>query len=208
MSQAAALGCREGAMWDFKEAMLNSKTARASQEDYDRRRTTPSRRRSFLGFLLGAGGASVGALLSVPLLRFVIHPLIRGTIPLAWTEVGEVKEFASATSPVKRLIKIEQRDGWRKLVTEKALYVCKDADGRLTAFSSICPHLGCSLAWHDENNNFVCPCHNGQFSADGKLLGGPPPRGMDLLECKVVDDKLMVHYQYFRQLIPNREVIA
>jgi len=195
-------------MWDVKEEMLGGKTARASQESYDRRRTPPSGRRSFLGFLLGAGGASVGALLSVPLLRFVLHPLIRGTIPLAWTEIGEVKEFASVTAPVKRLIKIEQRDGWRKLVSEKALYVCKDADGRLSAFSSICPHLGCSLAWHDEKNNFVCPCHNGQFSADGKLLGGPPPRGMDLLECKVVDDKLMVHYQYFRQLIPNKEVIA
>ncbi len=73
---------------------------------------------------------------------------------------------------------------------------------------SICPHLGCSVSWHDEENNFVCPCHNGQFTADGKLMGGPPPRGLDLLECKVEDGKLIVHYQYFRQLVPNKEVIA
>jgi menaquinol-cytochrome c reductase iron-sulfur subunit len=188
--------------------MLTGRSFDTSSESYDRRQPTTLGRRSFLGFLLAAGSASVGALLSVPLLRFVIHPLIKGTIPLAWTEVGEVKEFSSVTAPVKRLIKIEQRDGWRKLVSEKALYVCKDASGRLSAFSSICPHLGCSVAWHDEKNNFVCPCHNGQFTADGKLLGGPPPRGMDLLECKIEDGKLMVHYQYFRQLIPNKEVIA
>ncbi len=122
--------------------------------------------------------------------------------------VVDRSDFDSVTSPVKRLVKIEQRDGWRKLVSEKAIYVCKDANGKLSAFSSICPHLGCSVSWHDEENNFVCPCHNGQFTADGKLMGGPPPRGLDLLECKVEDGKLIVHYQYFRQLVPNKEVIA
>lgn len=189
------------------EEMLTRKAA-DFPPGYDRRQDPSSGRRSFLGFLLAAGGASVGALLSVPLLRFVIHPLIRGTIPSRWTEIGSVGDFASVTSPVQKVVKIEQRDGWRKLVTEKALYVCKDADGKLSAFSSICPHLGCSVAWHDEKNNFVCPCHNGQFSAEGKLLAGPPPRGMDLLESKIEDGKLMVHYQYFRQLLPNKEVIA
>jgi menaquinol-cytochrome c reductase iron-sulfur subunit len=192
----------------FREETHARKTADISREGNDRRRSAPSGRRSFLGFLLSAGGASVGALLSVPLLRFVLHPLIRGTIPMSWTEVGSVEELASASEPVKRLVKIEQRDGWRKIVSEKALYVCKDANGQLRAFSSICPHLGCSISWHEEKNNFVCPCHNGQFTADGKLLGGPPPRGMDLLESKVEDGKLMVHYQYFRQLVPNKEVLA
>jgi len=195
-------------MKSYTEEMFTRRIADISRESYDRRRSTSSGRRSFLGFLLSAGGASVGALLSVPLLRFVLHPLIRGTIPLSWTEVGSVEEFASASSPVKRLVKIEQRDGWRKIVSEKALYVCKDANGQLRAFSSICPHLGCSISWHEEKSNFVCPCHNGQFTADGELLGGPPPRGMDLLESKVEEGKLMVHYQYFRQLVPNKEVLA
>ena len=195
-------------MWDVSEEMLKGKTADTLQEDRDEGRIASSGRRSFLGILLGAGGATVGALLSAPLLRFVLHPIFKATIPLSWTEAGDVKDFASVTSPVKRLVKIEQRDGWRKLVSQKVIYVCKDANGKLSAFSSICPHLGCSVAWHDDKNNFVCPCHNGQFTADGKLLGGPPPRGLDLLECKVDEGKLMVQYQYFRQLVPNKEVIA
>ena len=119
-----------------------------------------------------------------------------------------MEDLASITSPVKKLVKIEQRDGWRKIVSEKALYVSKDATGRLCVFSSVCPHLGCSIAWHDEKSNFVCPCHNGQFTADGKLLEGPPPRGMDQLEIKVEGDMLVVHYQNFRQLVPHKEVIA
>src|SRR5205814_4367788 len=67
-----------------------------------------------------------------------------------------------------------QRDGWRRIVSEKAVYVYRDSNGHLCALSSVCPHLGCSIAWHDDKNKFICPCHNGQFAADGKLLGGPP----------------------------------
>jgi menaquinol-cytochrome c reductase iron-sulfur subunit len=166
-----------------------------------------SPRRSFLGVLLGAGAASVGALLSVPLFRFVLHPLLRVTTPASWSDVGSVDEFAASAAPVKKLITVEQRDGWRKIVSEKAVYVHKQADGQLRVLSSVCPHLGCSVAWRDKDE-FVCPCHNGHFAADGKLLGGPPPRGMDLLESKVEEGVLKVHYQYFRQLVPDKEVIA
>jgi menaquinol-cytochrome c reductase iron-sulfur subunit len=174
----------------------------------EKRPSSLSARRSFLGVLLGAGAAAVGALLSVPLIRFVLHPLLRVTTPLSWSEVGRVEEFASIASPVKKLITVEQRDGWRKVISEKAVYVIKDANGQLGVLSSVCTHLGCSLAWRAEKDNFLCPCHNGLFAADGKLLEGPPPRGMDRLESKVEEGMLKVHYQYFRQLVPDKEVIA
>jgi menaquinol-cytochrome c reductase iron-sulfur subunit len=64
------------------------------------------------------------------------------------------------------------------------------------------------VAWRAESDEFLCPCHGGLFAADGQLLGGPPPRGMDQLESKVEEGKLKVHYQYFRQLVPDKEVIA
>lgn len=165
-------------------------------------------RRSFLAILLATGAAGVGAVLSVPLLRFVLHPLLRTTTPVSWSIVGNVEEFASAGLPLKKLITVEQRDGWRKVVSEKAVYVIKDANGKLDVRSSICPHLGCSVAWHPEKNQFVSPCHNGIFAADGKLLGGPPRRDMDRLDSKIEDGVLKVHYQYFRPLVPDREVIG
>jgi menaquinol-cytochrome c reductase iron-sulfur subunit len=165
-------------------------------------------RRSFLGVLLAAGAASVGALLSVPLIRFVLHPLLRVTTPASWSDVGSVEEFGTSASPLKKLITVEQRDGWRKIVSEKAVYVIKQPDGRLVVLSSICPHLGCSIAWRSEKDEFLCPCHGGRFAADGKLLGGPPPRRMDQLQSKVEEGRLKVHYQYFRQLVPDKEIIA
>src|SRR5438128_6692566 len=76
-------------------------------------------RRSFLGVLLSLGTAGVGALLSVPLLRFTLHPILVKTTETAWSDLGTVDEFAAITSPTKRLITIEQRDGWRKMLSEK-----------------------------------------------------------------------------------------
>ena len=165
-------------------------------------------RRSFFAVLLGAGTVGVGALLAVPLVRFVLHPLLRVTTPASWSDVGNVEEFASVALPVKKLITVEQRDGWRKIVSEKAVYVIKDANGQLGVLSSVCTHLGCSVPWRPERNQFVCPCHIGIFAPDGKLLGGPPPRDMDRLDTKVEDGVLKVHYQYFRQLMKDKQVIA
>jgi menaquinol-cytochrome c reductase iron-sulfur subunit len=150
----------------------------------------------------------VGALLAVPLVRFVLHPLLRVTTPASWSDVGKADELASAALPVKKLITVEQRDGWRKIVSEKAVYVIKEPSGQLGVLSSVCPHLGCSVTWHGEKNQFLCPCHGGLFAAGGELLGGPPPRGLDRLESRVEDGVLKVHYEYFRQLVPHKEVIA
>src|SRR6266699_6956208 len=150
--QAGTLDAGREQNMTLPEEMLGGKTAEISQQGCD------GRRRSFLGLLLGAGGAGVGALLSVPLFRFILHPLLTATSSSSWKEIGTVEDLASITSPVKKLVKIEQRDGWRKIVTEKALYVCKDATGRLSVFSSVCPHLGCSIAWHGHTKLLFSSC--------------------------------------------------
>lgn len=164
-------------------------------------------RRSFLGGLLSVGISGVAALLSVPLVRFSLHPLWRTTSDVLWSEVGAEDQFTSA-APVKVLVTVEQRDGWRRMLSSKPVYVVKAADGRPRVLSSVCPHLGCTITWSDTRNQFVCPCHVGVFAAEGALVSGPPPRGMDELESTVENGTLKVRYQYFRQLVPTREVIA
>ena len=57
---------------------------------------SPQNRRSFLGALLAVGSAFVGVLLSVPLIRFAIFPLIRRTTDLKNSPVGSLSEFASS----------------------------------------------------------------------------------------------------------------
>ena len=42
------------------------------------------------------------------------------------------------------------------------------------AFSNNCPHLGCKVHWEAGDEQFVCPCHQGIFNADGIATAGPP----------------------------------
>lgn len=150
----------------------------------------------------------VGALLSVPLIRFALFPLIRRTTELKGSPVGALTDFASSTEPVMRTIQIEQVDGWRKAVSEKAVYVTKDSQGQLRVLTSICPHLGCTVPWNKEKKEFVCPCHGGTFAPDGSRVSGPSLRGMDTLETSTENGQLLVQFQYFRQLVSDKEVIG
>src|ERR1700745_399938 len=94
-------------------------------------------RRSFLGVLLGFGTVVMGAALSVPLIRFALHPLLTKTTEIGWSDVGKVDEFAALTAPLKKLIKVEQRDAWRKIISEKAIYVLPIRDGVVRVLSPI-----------------------------------------------------------------------
>jgi menaquinol-cytochrome c reductase iron-sulfur subunit len=150
----------------------------------------------------------VGALLAVPLLRFALFPLLRRTTELKSSPVGDISEFSSLTEPILRTIQIEQVDGWRKGVSEKAVYITKDQQGKLLVLTSVGPHLGCTVPWNKEKKQFVCPCHGGTFMPDGTRLSGPSLRGMDSLETTRQDGKLMVRFQYFRQLVADKEVVG
>ena len=165
-------------------------------------------RRSYIGWLIGLCTAGVSAVLAIPLVRFAIYPLTAKPTELKWSDVGPAADFASITAPVQRPVTVEQLDGWRKTVSEKIVYVTKDAGGKLEVLSAICPHLGCSVQWAASRNAFACPCHGATFSKDGKCTGGPAPRGMDTLETSVQGDRLVVRYRYYRQLVPEKQIIG
>ena len=142
-------------------------------------------RRSFVASFSGAFAGLVAAVIGTPMLRYILYPVQTVGAALKWTEVGDVSDFDNIDSPVSRTISLTQRDGWREVVTPQPVFVTRTGEGKLQVLSPICPHLGCSVAWRADQNKFVCPCHGGQFDADGKRLSGPPPRGLDRLDVQV-----------------------
>jgi menaquinol-cytochrome c reductase iron-sulfur subunit len=168
----------------------------------------PSTRRSFFGVLVGSISAVVGAMLALPLVRFAIHPVFHRGGGADWFALGSHEELAAATDPVRAEVSFRRVDGWRATTVKQTAWVTRGAKGGLVVLSAICPHLGCVAIWHGDRGRFICPCHNGNFDRHGELLSGPPPRGLDPLPIKVEGGKLWVKYQYYRPLVPGREVIG
>lgn len=165
-------------------------------------------RRSFFGGLMAIGSIGMGALLSVPVLRYILYPLYAKSSGTEWSDVGPVSDFAGSSGPVRKTITFAQRDGWREVVSAQSVYVNRTPDGRFQVMSAICPHLGCSVSWQQGQDEFVCPCHGGRFAADGKHVAGPPPRRMDALPVRVNNGKLQVHFEFFRSNVPNQEKLS
>jgi len=45
-------------------------------------------------------------------------------------------------------------------------------EGEIRALSSVCTHMGCTLAYRPERNDLRCPCHGASFDLYGKLANG------------------------------------
>jgi menaquinol-cytochrome c reductase iron-sulfur subunit len=165
-------------------------------------------RRSFFGALVAVGSAGMGAILAIPVLRYVLYPLYSRASETERSDVGEVGEFTNSMAPVRKTITFAQRDSWREVVSSQSVYVNRTADGQFEVLSAICPHLGCSVSWQQGPNEFVCPCHGGRFASDGKHVFGPPPRAMDGLPTRVKGGKLQVHVEFFRSNLRNQEKLS
>jgi nitrite reductase/ring-hydroxylating ferredoxin subunit len=50
-------------------------------------------------------------------------------------------------------------------------YVVNDA-GAIRALSSVCTHMGCTLAFRPEWSDLRCPCHGASFNLSGELANG------------------------------------
>ncbi len=65
-------------------------------------------------------------------------------------------------------------------------------NGELSAFSAVCTHLGCTVAYFPEDEVFECPCHGGEYDIDGNVTSGPPPRPLAKLKVKIENGKVVL----------------
>ena len=73
---------------------------------------------------------------------------------------------------------------------ETPVFVINRGNGRFSIMDARCTHLGCPVSWSADEHRFLCPCHEGVFDAQGKVVSGPPPRPLDLYEWKVQEGVL------------------
>lgn len=55
----------------------------------------------------------------------------------------------------------------------------------LHARSLVCSHYGCRVEWQPERSRYACPCHQGEFDAEGRPVSGPPTRPLRTIPVSV-----------------------
>jgi menaquinol-cytochrome c reductase iron-sulfur subunit len=148
-----------------------------------------SRRHFFVGAIYGLWGLMTAAL-SVPALIYLLFPP-KARKTEDWFPVGDISRLAPNV-PVEMTFRKNRVDGWKVTSEKSTAWVVKDAANHVTAFGPQCTHLGCAYHWEDAKGQFLCPCHNSLFGADGKVVSGPAPRPLDRYETKIEGNKLLV----------------
>ena len=80
-----------------------------------------------------------------------------------------------------------------------ALWLVRRDAKRVDAYTNVCPHAACPVGYDPKRAVFACPCHTSDFAlADGHVLYGPSPRGLDTLPVEVAPDgTVLVTYKRF-----------
>ena len=64
--------------------------------------------------------------------------------------------------------------------------------GGFKAITAICTHLGCTVKWTPDVQEFHCPCHGSMYRADGTRFAGPAPRNLIWLAVSLAPDGQVV----------------
>jgi Rieske Fe-S protein len=156
-------------------------------------------RRGFLSRSLGWVSLTIGATLGIPAASAVVAPMLREE-DLGWSPVARLgkpgpgeADLTVTGKPILTQFTSLVQDAYVKATPrDVAIYVVNEGDGTFTIFDDRCTHLGCPFNWDEDGSKFVCPCHNGVFDEEGRVLGGPPPRPLDRYRYRVEQGVLYV----------------
>lgn len=165
---------------------------------------TVSDRRRVLKVLAGCATAAAASASVGPALAFLTEAGDSGGgMDVPWIRLMRL-EAIPLSRPTKVSVVGSQVDAWTRWPQRRlgAVWLIRDSDTRVRAFSAICPHLGCAIEF--ARGGFYCPCHDSAFDLQGQRRSGPSPRGLDPLEVRVMDGWVSVRYRRFRLGVPQR----
>ncbi len=148
-----------------------------------------ARRRLLTRLSLGLS-ALAAAVVSVPILSYLLSPLIKPA-PQVWRDLGPVDRYTVGDT-VEVSVEEPSSMPWAGQTARTAAWVRRTSDIGFTVFAVNCTHLGCPVNWLASADLFLCPCHGGVFYSDGRVAGGPPPRALFQYEARVLNGHLQI----------------
>lgn len=151
----------------------------------------------------------MAAVTAGPAIAYLAFPLAHDTTTGAggYVTVGRTERFKEG-APVKVDLLSDKMDAWNRIESVKigSAWVL-NTGGKLTAYSTVCPHLGCAIDYEAASGKFKCPCHRSAFGTDGGVEDGPSPRPMDTLQVKDEGGLLSIEYLRFKIGVADKQTV-
>jgi cytochrome b6-f complex iron-sulfur subunit len=80
--------------------------------------------------------------------------------------------FLSFRKVSRRQVLFKQGEGIQDIEWKDGVFLVA-VEGKLTALSARCTHLGCTLNYDSISGQFRCPCHGSRFDRTGRRIAGP-----------------------------------
>jgi Rieske Fe-S protein len=159
-----------------------------------------------LGAAAVLGPAAVGA-------RVFLDPLTRLKTAESFEKVTTLDALPEDGTPMQFPVLADRRDAWTKFsqVPIGAVFIQRQEKDKILALSVVCPHAGCFVDYKEDEQGFLCPCHNSLFLKTGALKDkdSPSPRPLDSLEVQVRNkNEVWVRYQDFQLGITEKKPVA
>ncbi len=152
-------------------------------------------RRRFLASFVWSAAAAIAATLAGLLGKFFAAPLLaRSREEPAEVALGPLARFRDAKEPVPAFYERRVTDGYLTATEKGRVYVVAEG-GEFLCLSTTCTHLGCSVHWDSDRQQFLCPCHGGVYAKDGTVVSGPPPRPLARLPVRVHENRLKIRIE-------------
>jgi Rieske Fe-S protein len=159
-------------------------------EDRFDSREEMGRRKFLTGVIAGVAG-TVGLVVGIPAIGYLISPGIKTQNEPTWLMLGPVSSLQPDV-PTGFPYAVRVKDGWQVSTQSGVAYAVTHDGQNVQVFSNVCTHLSCRVNWDEERDGFFCPCHDGLFGIDGEVLEGPPPRPLDQFETKIENGQIMI----------------
>jgi quinol---cytochrome c reductase iron-sulfur subunit, bacillus type len=126
----------------------------------------------------------VAVLLGVPIVRFLVSPVVRGSHGRyeSWVSLGALEQYPAGQTRMAtyRNPVVTASDGETAKV---ACWVRRIDSNHVQVFA---------VRWFPQSGLFMCPCHGGAYYANGARASGPPERGLFEYPHKVARGELLI----------------
>jgi Rieske Fe-S protein len=149
-------------------------------------------RRQFVKVVAVSVGTVITAAIGLPAVAYVMHPASTTQATDSWIPLGPLEEYPIGEPTLFNFTRTVV-NGWEKTVNTYGAYVVRYTETDYKVFSNTCTHLSCRVNWRNPEADFHCPCHDGIFDIEGKVVSGPPPRPLYEYETKIEDGIVYIH---------------